>query len=518
MATSGEDFLERFSESEQRLQLILDNTPAVVYAKDLEGRYLLVNRRYEELYHLSRTQALGKTDHEIFPKGVADEFRANDQLVLETGRSLEVEETLSSDATRTYTSFKFPLRDASGSTYAVCSISTDITAQKRDEDELESRVRQQAVVAELGLKGLANDDLQSLMDEAVECVARTLGVEYAKIVEVLPGSEELLLRAGVGWREGLVGHQKEDAGLGSQAGYTLLSDEPVIADDVREETRFRPPPLLLEHGVVSSMTVVIPSHERPFGVLGAHAKERRIFSGDDVNFLQAVANVLAAAIERSLAEQALRESREAERARMARDLHDGPLQDLAYGLAEVHVAAMDLAEDPESAAASLKRASESLRRVSRGLRASVNDLRLAEQHNRPLPQLLESLVERSREMDPACEIRLEVQEEFPSMIASGADTGIGILRVIQEALTNARRHSGARNVRVSLGTEGDHLVAQVADDGRGFGAQSESGVGLGGMRQRALRLGGELEVESEPGEGTRVRLRVPMRNALGDQT
>ena len=358
MATSGEDFLERFSESEQRLQLILDNTPAHVYAKDLEGRYqLLVNRRYEELYHLSRTQALGKTDHEIFHKGVADEFRANDQLVLETGRSLEVEETLSPDATRTYISLKFPLRDASGSTYAVCSISTDITAQKRDEDEIESRVRQQAVVAELGLKGLANDDLQSLMDEAVECVARTLGVQYAKIVEVLPGSEELLWRAGVGWREGLVGRQKEDAGLGSQAGYTLLSDEPVIADDVREETRFRPPPLLLEHGVVSSMTVVIPGHERPFGVLGAHAKERRTFSGDDVNFLQAVANVLAAAIERTLAEQALRESREAERARMARDLHDGPLQDLAYGLAEVHVAAMDLADDPESAAASLKRAS-----------------------------------------------------------------------------------------------------------------------------------------------------------------
>jgi signal transduction histidine kinase len=325
------------------------------------------------------------------------------------------------------------------------------------------------------------------------------------------------LRAGVGWREGLVGRTKEEAGLGSQAGYTLLSDEPVIAEDVRAETRFRPPPLLLEHGVVSSMTVVIPSHDRPFGVLGAHAKERRTFSGDDLNFLQAVANVLAAAIERTLAEQALRETREAERARMARDLHDGPLQDLAYGLAEVHVAAMDLAGDPQSAAASLRRASESLRRVTLGLRASVNDLRLGEQqHNRPLPELVESLVERSREMDPACEIRLEVQEEFPSMIANAADTGV--LRVIQEALTNARRHSGARNVRVSLGAEGNHLVAQVADDGRGFGAQSDPGVGLGSMRQRALRLGGELEVECEPGEGTRSRTRVPMRNALRDQT
>jgi GAF domain/Histidine kinase len=213
---------------------------------------------------------------------------------------------------------------------------------KRVEAALGARARQQVVVAELGLKALANDDLRSLMDEAVVRVARTLGVEHAKIVEVLPGGEELLLRAGVGWREGLVGRAKEDAGCGSQAGYTLLSDEPVVADDVRAEARFRPSPLLVEHAVVSSVTVVIPGHLGPYGVLGVHTSERRVFSEDDVNFLQAVANVLAAAIERERSEEAVGEIREAERARVARDLHDGALQDLAYGLAEVHVAEMYL--------------------------------------------------------------------------------------------------------------------------------------------------------------------------------
>src|SRR5215210_7967588 len=108
------------------------------------------------------------------------------------------------------------------------------------EAALGARARQQVLVAELGLKALANYDLRSLMDEAVVRLARTLGVEHAKIVEVLPGGEELLLRAGVGWREGLLGRAKEDAGCGSQAGYTLLSDEPVVADDVRAEARFRP--------------------------------------------------------------------------------------------------------------------------------------------------------------------------------------------------------------------------------------------------------------------------------------
>jgi signal transduction histidine kinase len=349
----------------------------------------------------------------------------------------------------------------------------------------------------------------------VGCVARTLGVEHAKIVEVLPGGEELLLRAGVGWGEGLVGRAREDAGHGSQAGFTLLSDEPVVSDDVRAEERFRPPPLLVEHGVVGSMTVVIPGHLVPYGVLGAHAGERRVFSEDDVNFLQAVANVLAAAIERERSEEAIRELRAAERSRVGRDLHDGPLQDLAYGLAEVHVAGLDLRNDePASAAAAFGRASSALRRVAAGLRAAVNDLRLGGERSRSLPALVESLVERDRSMDAEHTISLEVQEGFPSGLVG--DTGVEVLRVVGEALTNVRRHSGARNVRVSLGLDGDFLVAEVADDGRGFGPGTAPGIGRGSMRERAEALGGALEIESAPGEGTRVRLRVPAGDASRD--
>ena len=518
MDASGNDFVERFRESEQRLQDILDNAPAVVYVKNLEGRYVLINRRYEEHHHVGRAEAMGKTDHEIFPKEVADELHANEELVLGTGRSVEVEESVpQADGTRTYISLKFPLRDADGTIYAVCSISTDITARKRTEEEIETRVRQQAVVAALGLKGVANDDLQALMDVAVERVARTLEVEYAKIAELLPGGNELLLRAGVGWREGFVGHAREESGHGSQAGYTLLSEGPVIADDLRAETRFRPPPLLLEHGVVSSMTVIIHSIDRPFGVLGAHTREWRTFSGDDVNFLQAVANVLGAAIERNRVERALHEIRDAERHRIARDLHDGVLQDLSYTTAAMEL--IMLKAEGTSLEGDLQKAIDAVRRAAQGLRGAVNDLRLEEERNRPFSTLVESLVERSRRMDPACDIRLEVQEEFPSTpTAPMGDVDTGMLRVIQEALTNARRHSGARNVRVSLRVEEGDLVAEVADDGRGFGAESDPGVGMSSMRERALRLGGELEVESEPGEGTRVRLRVPMPDASRDAT
>ena len=130
--------------------------------------------------------------------------------------------------------------------------------------------------------------------------------------------------------------------------------------------------------------------------------------------------------ERKRAEETLREVREAERNRMARDLHDSALQDLAYALAEVEIARM-IPDDPGSDAR-LERAVNILRRVGQELRAAVNDLRLGEERNRPLPRLVESLVERNRGMVPDCEIELLVEEKFPS--APLGEVGTNLLRIL----------------------------------------------------------------------------------------
>lgn len=124
-------------ESEERLQAILDNAPPVIYMKDTEGRYLLVNRQFETLFGVDRTQVRGKSDQEIFPQEFAVRFRANDQEVLEADAPEEFEERApQADGMHTYISVKFPLRDANGKTYAVCGISTDITERRRMEEEL----------------------------------------------------------------------------------------------------------------------------------------------------------------------------------------------------------------------------------------------------------------------------------------------------------------------------------------------------------------------------------------------
>jgi PAS domain S-box-containing protein len=213
--------------------------------------------------------------------------------------------------------------------------------------------------------------------------------------------------------------------------------------------------------------------------------------------------------EQKRAEEALRGVREAERRRLARDLHDGVLQDLSYTTAVMGLIMLDA--EGTSMEEELQRAVDAVRRAAQGLRDAVNDLRLEEEVDRPFPQLVDSLVERSRSMDPGCDISLRVEEGFPSEPLG--DVGVELSRVVREALTNARRHSGASSVRVMLWTEEGNLLAEVADDGRGFAAGSAPGVGLRSMRERALQLGGDLEVESALGEGTRVRVRAQMMHA-----
>jgi two-component system cell cycle sensor histidine kinase/response regulator CckA len=183
------------------------------------------------------------------------------------------------------------------------------TERCRAEEALGDYARRQAVVAEIGRLALMGGELDILFAEIVSLVARTLGVEYCKILELLPEGESLIIKAGVGWKEAPAGgHVTVSAGKESQAGFTLLSNEPVVVEDMRIETRFSDSSLLHDHAVLSGMSVIIRGRERPYGVLGVHTTSQRKFADDDVSFLLAVANVLAEAIGRKYSEDELRQS------------------------------------------------------------------------------------------------------------------------------------------------------------------------------------------------------------------
>ena len=124
-------------QSEQQLQAILDNSSAVIYLKEPWGSYILINSSFEKLFHVSKDLVVGKNDLDIFPKETAEALRANDLTALESGGPLELEEVIPhDDGPHTYLTIKFPLRDSSGSPYAICGMSTDITERKQLEAEL----------------------------------------------------------------------------------------------------------------------------------------------------------------------------------------------------------------------------------------------------------------------------------------------------------------------------------------------------------------------------------------------
>lgn len=144
--------------SEQRHQTMLDNAPAVVYLKDLDGRYLMVNKRYERLLNVDQQDVIGRQDTELFPIEQALVLQANDKQVRESGAALQVEEQVhQDDGIHTYLSIKFPVRDVQGEIYAVCGISTDITENKQAEE----RLRQSAAVFENISEGMLITDLDA---------------------------------------------------------------------------------------------------------------------------------------------------------------------------------------------------------------------------------------------------------------------------------------------------------------------------------------------------------------------
>ncbi len=207
--------------------------------------------------------------------------------------------------------------------------------------------------------------------------------------------------------------------------------------------------------------------------------------------------------ERRRAGSAALHAQEEERARVARDLHDEVNQSLTGLLLRLEAAREAAPPELEGEIAETKalanQAMRELLSLARQLRpTALDDLGLVAAIGGQVEQLSRAEVD----------ARLETEGDFSDL---GDDAQLVVYRVAQEALTNAARHSGAKRIEVRLRrAEDGGVLLDVADDGRGFAFdESERGLGIGGMRERALLVGGELTIESRPGAGTTVRLEVP---------
>jgi PAS domain S-box-containing protein len=297
----------RVIDADQALATMFGYAPSEIGGKTVlelstpEGRGIVLKNtflRFEEPYQIVGLKKDGSTfPIEIFSRAISYQGRMVSVMAIReiTGQKqaeiLEALQKVKDELEISLTGSTTQLR------YSNERLRLELDERTRMEAELRDRARQQAAVAELGQRALVGTDLSVLMEEAVSLVAQTLEVEYAKIQELLPDGDTLLLRAGFGWEGEFVGQATVEATTDSQAGYTLLSSGPVIVEDFSQEARFRPSSLLHQHQVVSGISVIIHGRHNPFGVLGAHTTRQRTFTEDDMHFLQAVANVLATAIE-----------------------------------------------------------------------------------------------------------------------------------------------------------------------------------------------------------------------------
>ncbi len=291
---------------EERYRRFIETAQEGVWVLDARFTTVMVNQHMADLLGYSPAEMTGRPVTEfIHPDDLHDHQRQMERR--RHGQSDLYERRLlhRNGATVWCLVSANPLTDEQGEFAGSFAMLVDITTRKHDEGRLAAYARQQAAIAELGraaLEGMEDDALFAL---TVRKVAQVLPIELVKILEFRPQRGDLLLRAGVGWQEGVVGRATVPADGNSQAGFTLQHKDPVIVEDLRTETRFQPPALLREHQVISGVSLIIGELDRPFGVLGVHSPHARRFPISDIYFLQGVANLLGGLIKRHAIEAQL---------------------------------------------------------------------------------------------------------------------------------------------------------------------------------------------------------------------
>ena len=522
---------EALRQSEERLQSILDNATAVVFVKDTKGRYLLINREFQELFHISESEVVGKTDFEIFPEPIARAFRENDQTVLDTMNPVEFEEVAPhDDGPHTYLSVKFPLRDDSGVPYAVCGILTDITERKRAEDELQSRERQQAAVAELGQYALVCEDLSELMTQTVRRVVETLDVEFGMVLERQPDEKTLRMRAGVGFDpelvvSGIVNLRQE--GTNGEGG---RSAEARLVDGQSVRQMFELPSWIRDDDIKSGMQVPIAGYGRPFGLLAVYTDKIRIFSEDTKHFLQAVANVVTSAIERKELElqQRERDMLRAEHLATVAQVATGAAHELRNPLTSIKLLVQRNREELEERGVpndDLEVVEHEIRRMERSLGAFLEFARPRKPERRQFG--LSGLIEQTltlvhgKAQQQHIKLRFHTQAEETKVEADRDQIQQLVLNLILNAI-DATPRGGRIDVELREADSGE-IELRVIDSGAGiepevlerlfepFVTTKETGVGLGLVvsRQLAENHDGSLTGYKRPERGACFSLRLP---------
>ena len=384
------------------------------------------------------------------------------------------------------------------------AVATDLTRQ-----ELPYRLRQQSLLGEFGRSSLQTRDIGQILQRATELCAQGLETPFAKVLEYLPDDKRLLVRAGVGWESEVIGQVSLGVDLESPAGYAFQTGQVVISNHLQEETRFRTPKLLSDHGIRRAINVLIArggEGHLPFGVLEVDSPEPGQFDPADANFLAGFAGLLGIAIERQHADADLRQALE-HQAMLTREMSHRVKNSLAsvVGLLRVQSRSAqsqevrDALEDAASRITTIAQVHDHLWRSTKIGFVDIADF--AGELCRKLQETVSHTV--------CC--------TFGHLMIS-ADKAIPLGLLINELVTNSAKHAypdGSGEIQVSGEQRGADLHVEVSDRGIGLPKdfdidQPRASLGFKVIKSLLAQLDGRITVTSNTPKGVTIQLDIPL--------
>jgi len=378
---------------------------------------------------------------------------------------------------------------------------------------LQQRIRQQEILAELGVVALQGKPFLELLSETVRLTAEGMNAEFCKVLEFIPADNRLLVRAGVGWHEGIVGRATVGADLESPSGFALRTGKPVISNHLENEERFRTPELLVEHGIRRAMNVILQGDGSPYGVLEVDSRSEGEFSQNDIAFLQGAANILGMAIEQQQYQRKLQIALDRHQV-LLREVNHRVKNSLQVVSSMLHLQANAVGDRDLS-----ERLNEAASRVNAVGRAYERLAYTADYENIDLIEYLRQIV---KDLEPTV-APCKIQFDAPEAIRFAADRAILVGLIINELVSNAGKYAYPNRtagglIWVRVQTENDAIAILIGDEGvglpSGFDPAASKRLGTRLVNALSKQLGGELTRPPTP-IGTNFTLHIPLRIANG---
>jgi two-component sensor histidine kinase len=342
---------------------------------------------------------------------------------------------------------------------------------------LHQRIRQQEILAELGVCALRKTPFLDLLNQTALLTAEGMEAQFCKVLEYMPAENKFLVRAGVGWHDGIVGVATVGADLESPAGFALQTGKPVISNHLHDEQRFRTPELLLEHGIRRAMNVILQGDRSPYGVLEVDSVSEGDFSERDIAFLQGAANILGMAIERERYERQLKSALDRHQV-LANEMTHRVKNSLQIASSMLHLQASS--SDDDVIRAQLTQASGRVSAIGRAYERLSHD---ADIEKIDLGTYLKEVCTDAIGLASHCKLEFEGE----TGLRLDPDRAISLALIVNELVTNAAKYAfpdrtdGRIWVRL-VQQSGNTALVSVRDDGvdlpNNFDLKNRKGLGM----------------------------------------